>query len=218
MTPRTATYLDAIAHLPPGGTLSVPDVTWEEYEDLLKDLEESGWKLRVSYDHGELIIMSPSARHERYRDLILHIASRVAEKMNVVIESLGATTFRHQARRQGVEPDTCFYVKNAARIIGRPDIDLRSDPPPDVVVEIDITRQSARKLPIYAGLGVTEIWHYDERRLRILHLIEGQWTEASASRAFPLLTADLLTRLLEQSKTQGQSAALASLRDWLRAQ
>jgi len=34
-TAKTSTYLDAIAHLPEGGTLILDDVTWDEYERLV---------------------------------------------------------------------------------------------------------------------------------------------------------------------------------------
>ena len=42
-------------------------------------------------------------------------------------------------------------VTNADRIIGKREIDLESDPPPDLVVEVDITNESFTKSPIYAA-------------------------------------------------------------------
>jgi Uma2 family endonuclease len=106
-------------------------------------------------------------------------------------------------------------VRNARRIIGRVEIDLTADPPPDVVVEIDVHHRSTDKMPFYASLGVLELWRYDERQLRIYVLEGGEYIEAPESAMFPDLRADLLTRLLEQSKTEGQTAALSALRELL---
>ena len=119
---------------------------------------------------------------------------------------------------KGAEPDCSFYVQNARAIIGKPQIDLSVDPPPDVVVEIDITSESLGKFPIYAAFGVPEIWRYDGAPAQIYHLVNQSYVEADASMAFACVTAKALTDFTEQSKTEGQSAALASFRQWVRTQ
>jgi Uma2 family endonuclease len=132
------------------------------------------------------------------------------------LESLGSTTFTPGTFGAGAEPDTCFYVQNAARIIGKRKIDLSVDPPPDVAVEIDISSDSTDKLALYQTLGVPEMWIYNGARMRIHHLTDQGYVEEPNSLAFPLLTADAITEVLEKSKTKGQSAALRSFRNWLR--
>jgi Uma2 family endonuclease len=217
MTAQTTSFLDAIEHLPAGGTLILTDVSWEEYEQLLADLGDSN-AVRVSYDRGRLEIMSPSSFHEMYKDLVLQLACIIAEEMDLVLETRGSTTFKQKEFAQGAEPDTCFYVQNAHRIIGKRQIDLSTDPPPDVIVEIDVTHGSQHKLAFYAALGVPEIWRYDEQRAQIYHLTEKGYVEMVASRVFTLLTGDALSRFLEQSKSEGQSATLRSFREWLRTE
>lgn len=217
MSAQTTSLLDAIEHLPAGGTLILNEITWEEYEELLADLGDSG-RVRVSYDKGRLEIMSPSLSHERYKDLILWIAHTLADEIGIYMESAGSTTFKKEQFAQGAEPDTCFYVQNAARIIGKRQINLETDPPPDVIVEIDVSHESKGKFAFYAAIGVPEIWRYYERKAQIYNLREQNYTESPNSRAFPVLTADALTEFLEQSKTQGQSASLKSFRNWLKAQ
>jgi Uma2 family endonuclease len=207
--------MDAIAHLPAGGSLILNDVPWEEYEELLSDLGE-GYAVRIAYDRGRLEIMSPTARHEMYKDLLLRLVGRVADEADLVLETRGSTTFKQKRLLQGAEPDTCFYVENAKRIIGKGDIDLAKDPPPDIIVEVDVSHQSTGKLSFYSAIGVPEIWRYDERQVRILHLVEGRYVEMSASLTFPVLTDKVLTDVLEQSKIEGQSAALRTFRQWLR--
>ena len=87
---------------------------------------------------------------------------------------------------KGAEPDGSFYVQNADAIIGKRRIDLSVDPPPDVVVEIDITSESLSKFPIYAAFGVPEIWRYDGRAAQIYHLVNQSYVETDASLAFPV--------------------------------
>jgi Uma2 family endonuclease len=217
MTPQTANYLEAIGQLPAGGTLILTDVPWKDYEQLLHDLGD-GYAVRISYDQGRLEIMSPSHQHENFKELISRLAHVIAEDLDIVLESLGSTTYKQEWLSRGVEPDACFYIQNAAQIIGRERIDLRTDPPPDVVVEIDVSHDSTSKLAIYAGMHVPELWRYDGNRARIYQLVGDVFVEKPTSMALPIVTSDLLTRFLEQSKTQGQSATLRSFRDWVRGQ
>lgn len=217
MTTQPASYLDAIEHLPEGGILMLNNVSWEEYERLLEDLGD-GYAVNIHYDQGRLKLTRPTLRHEMYEGLILCLVNVVADQMDIVLESRGSTTFKRKRPAQGAEPDTCFYIQNASRIIGKLRIDLSTDPPPDVVVEIDVSHESTDKFDFYASIGVPEIWRYDEQRAQIFHLQDQTFIEMPSSRALPLLTSDALTRFLDQSKTQGQSATLKSFREWLRSQ
>ena len=216
MTTHATSYLvDVIAHMPARGKLILYDVSWEEYEQLLDELGDCA--LRISYFRGRLEIMSPTLRHERPKDILLQLARAVADEFDLTMETAGSTTFKDKELEMGAEPDTCFYIENAERIIGKEEIDLTTDPPPDVVVEIDIWSESVGKMEFYAAIGVPEFWRYRKGRLYIYHLSDAGYVEAPASRAFPLLTAEVLTRFLEQNKTDGQSATLRAFREWLRA-
>jgi Uma2 family endonuclease len=107
-------------------------------------------------------------------------------------------------------------MQNAARIIGKRSLDFNTDPPPDIVVEIDLTNASQSKFPIYAALGVPEIWRYDGSQAYFYHLSAEQYVETSHSRAFPFLTSTVLAQFIAQSKTEGQDAALDAARAWVR--
>jgi Uma2 family endonuclease len=212
----TAPYAEAVDHLPVGATLVIPRSTWEEYTQLLEFTAERPG-LRVTYDRGRLEIMSPSPEHEEYKELVLQLARVVAEEQGVLLETRGATTWKRRAKGQGTEPDTCFYVANARRIIGKRRIDLDVDPPPDVVVEIDVTNESLGKFPIYAELGVPEIWRYDGAAVQLFNLSDGRYQEQRVSMAFEGLTPEALTEVLEACKREGQTAALSAFRRRLRA-
>ncbi|MGE0133357.1 MAG: Uma2 family endonuclease [Blastocatellales bacterium] len=212
---KISSCLATVENLPEGGMITIPDVTWDEYEQLLADLGDRPGK-RVNYDRGRLWIMSPSQYQEMYTSLLLRIALYTVDALGYYLESRGSATFKKKSFPGGMEPDTCFFIQNASRIIGKRKLDPHLDPPPDVIVEIDISSGSLYKLDFYADLGAPEIWPFDEKRLQILHLTEQGYVEATTSRALPVLTADALTQFLEQSKTEGQSAALRSFRRWLR--
>jgi Uma2 family endonuclease len=212
-----STYLDAIDHLPPGSTLILTDVTWEEYESLVDDLGDHS-SVRLAYDQGRLEVMSPTSDHDQLGIMCSLLAYVLGEETGSDVESFGSTTFKRRRSGKGAEPDACFYVQTAARIIGRRRLDLAKDPPPDVMVEIDISHDSTAKMAIYATMNVPEVWRYDGRQsqMHIYHLKDDAYVEAQSSLAFPMLTAAVLTEFLEQSKTQGQTATLRSFRQWAR--
>lgn len=207
MTTTTTDYLDAIERLPVGATLRLGDISWDDYEDMLLQLGDRP-NLRVSYDEGRLQIVSPTPEHEEYKDSIYSLVRLLAVEINTPLETRGSATYKRRTKAKGIEPDTSFYVQNAARVIGRRRINLESDPPPDVVVEIDLSHESLSKLPIYAALGVPEIWLYDGQQARMYELVEQNYQEIVSSRAFPILTSAALSDFLTDSKTLGQSDAL----------
>src|SRR2546423_4755309 len=132
-------------------------MSWDEYERLLSNL--TGWfGIHVTYVVGNVQIMSPSHEHEEYKEFVLRLAQAISDEIGITLETRGSATYKQKRLAKGAEPDTCFYVQNASRIIGKRKIDLDVDPPPDVVVEIDLTNESLSKFNIYAAFGVPEIW------------------------------------------------------------
>ncbi len=161
--------------------------------------------------------MSPLLEHEEYKGFIHDLVRVLSEELSISLETRGSATFKAKQKGTGVEPDDCFYVQNAFRIIGKREIDLSVDPPPDVAVEIDVTSESLSKFPIYAALGVLELWRYDGQYAQIYELAAQTYSEVAASRFFPLITAAVLGQFIEESKTDGQSAVLVRFREWVRA-
>lgn len=191
------------------------NVRWETYESLLADHFDRSAP-RFTYDRGELEIMSPSPQHEEYNRTVSLFVEALAEELNVDTRNLGSTTFRRDDLERGFEPDSCFYIQNEQRVAGKTRIDLNVDPPPDLVIEIDITSPSIDKLPIYAHLGVPEVWRYDGNRVLILRLEDDDYTERDESTVLPQVTATLVTGFLEDSKTMKRTAWLRKLRHWVR--
>ena len=160
--------------------------------------------------------MSPLPEHEEFAEVVQDIAREITRELGVKLVARGSMTIRSAWQSKDAEPDTCFYVQNAARIIGKRSLDFNTEPPPDIVVEIDLTNASQSKFPLYAALGVPEIWRYDGSQAYVYHLAGEEYIETSYSQAFPLLSSTVLAQFIEQSKTEGQDAALDAARAWVR--
>ena len=215
-----------LAHGPPGrvgrpfGTaiiLPVATFSWDTYQRLLADHAGSSAP-RFAYDRGTLEIMRPLAEHEESNRALALLIEVVAEELGRDLRDLGSTTLKREDVQRGVEPDSCFYIRNESRVRGRTGIDLALDSPPDLVVEIDITSPSLEKLPIYAQLGVPEVWRYDGHSVTILRLAGEAYVAAAESAALPPLTGEVLSRFVAASKTQPRTAWLRALRAWTRGQ
>ncbi len=193
--------------------VAIDNVSWETYEGLLAALSDSS-SPRMTYDHRALEIMSPSFQHERSKGILATVADVVAEEWEIESESLGSTTFRRRDLEQGVDPDSCFYIQNVERIRGDREIDLTVDPPPDLVIEVEISSALVNKLPVYAGLGVPEIWLTDGFEVRIVRLAAGKYRASEKSRVLPPLTASVLSEFLAQSKTMKTVAWRKMVREW----
>lgn len=200
---------------PPEERVLLRDVSWETYERLLGEQGDRRTP-RFTYDLGMLEIMSPSAEHEEADHIITQIVCVVAEEMNLDIRGFGSTTFKRADLGRGFEPDSCFYIQNVERIGAASELDLTVHPPPDLVIEIDITSPSLNKFPLYASVGVPEIWVYDGKRASIYLLEAGNYVKAETSMALPRLTAVVLTNSVAEALNSKRSDWLRSLRAWAR--
>jgi Uma2 family endonuclease len=206
----------ATVRSPPEQRVTLYNVSWETYERLLADLQDSSAP-RMTYDRGTLEIMSPSSEHERYNRIAAQIVEELAVEMNINFDSLGSTTFRREDIDRGFEPDSCFYIQNAMAVRGKKRIDLSVDPPPDLVIEIDITNPSLDKFPIFAQVGVPEVWRFDGSRLAIYELSGGDYHERETSIVFPAATASDVTAFIKESETMDRPEWVRKVRGWARA-
>lgn len=200
--------------VPPGNTVQLKDISWQTYENILEEMGE-GYAARLAYNKGTLEIRMPLPKHERAKSIIGDLVKVLLEELDIDCEPLGSTTFKRQDMESGVEPDECFYIKNALAIRGKDRIDLTVDPPPDLVIEIDNT--SSTSLSSYEALGVPELWRYDGRILQINILQAGKYVEFTNSPTFPSFPLlEVIPQALEQSKTLGRNATIKAFRNWVR--
>ncbi|MEH2009741.1 Uma2 family endonuclease [Nostoc sp.] len=191
------------------------NVSWETFEALLRDTGEDRGS-RFAYDCGVLEIMSPLFEHENPKIQFDRFILVLAEELGIEIISAGSTTLKRRITKRGIEPDTCYYIQNEPAIRGKVKLNLETDPPPDLAIEIDITSSSVNKLGIYSALGITELWRYDGQNLKFYQLIDGQYAECKFSIAFPLVLVSEISKFIEQSKSIGEIALLKSFRAWVR--
>jgi Uma2 family endonuclease len=191
------------------------NISWETYQRLMEERGERP-KPRYAYDRGRLEIMVSSYEHENLKHMIATLVELLAGELEMDIEAAASTTFQREDLAQGFEPDACFYIQQAARIRGQKQIDLETDPPPELVIEIDITHPSLNKFPIFAGLGIPEVWRYHKKTLTILKLEGETYRAREASEIFKGLTNADLTRLIADSQQMKRTEWLRSVRELTR--
>ena len=220
MSTQIASYYDMVTQLPEAASVTFHDVSWDEYEELLEQVGEAPG-LRISYDNGSLQVMTISSEHEKYASFISRLVTVIQLRLRIDILGFGSATMRKRKRKKGNEPDGCFYVQTASLIGNRIHLDFETDPPPDIAVEIDVHHDSRSKFPIYAALGVSEIWRYDGQAMTIYHLSEAgdeqQYVAGDSSAALPMLTATLLTEMIERMRSDGELSALLAFDEWLQS-
>lgn len=200
-----------------GQRMILRGVSWATYERLLADFEDSH-AVHFAYDREVLEIMVLSTKHEEPNRTLSLLVDLVAGELDIDVRRLGSTTFTRADLSKGFEPDSCFYVQNVERVRGKEAIDLTIDPPPDLVIDIDITSPSLNKFPIYAAVGVPEVWRYDGSRVQIFRLEGGQYEEVEQSIALPALTGTLATQFLKESEDLKSSVWIRRVQEWARQQ
>ena len=131
------------------------NISWQTFETMLAEMGNDRAS-RMAYDRGTLEIMTPLLPHEYWNRLIERLIFVLGEELNLEILPTGSTTLKREHLRRGAEPDSSYYIRNEARVRNKIAIDLSNDPPPDLVVEVDLTSSSLDRFQIYASLGVSE--------------------------------------------------------------
>jgi Uma2 family endonuclease len=193
-------------------------VGWEGYEAMLGIIGDRR-SVRITYDRGDLELMSPSYEHDRFKSLLARLIETMTLELNIPCEALGSMTWRRHRRDRGLEADECYYLANSPRVAGKKTIDLEVDPPPDLAIEIEISRSALDRMGVYASLGVPEVWRFDGQTLRVEQLqADGTYAEVEASPSLPFLPPAEVVRWLGLADTfPGQTAWLRQFREWVRA-
>lgn len=198
--------------------LILHNISWNAYETILEALDEHR-SAHLTYDRGRLEIMVPLEPHESASDLIGLFIRILAEELDVNLKSLRSTTLKRADLERSPEADNCYYIQNEPLVRGKI-VDLNFDPPPDLVVEVEITHSDIDKLDLYARIGILEFWRYDGRCLQIYELREGKYRETETSPAFPhtWLTPKTLSDFISQCQKQGETQSSKAFRKWVQQQ
>lgn len=197
--------------------LILQGISWKFYERLLKDYQSSN-ALRFAYNDGILEVEVPRFEHESVNRILQNLVTTICFEKETDFVNAGSTTFRKRAKAKGVEPDTAFYIQNEARIRGLLDLDLSKNPPPDLVIEVDVTSPSLNKLPIYAALGVSEVWLYKGEKVEFYKLIGEKYQKVTNSTIFQFLSNEKATEFLRLSEMLPSSKWVKEVRNWVNEQ
>lgn len=191
------------------------DVDWGTYEQLLHAFE--GRHLRLTYDRGRLEIMTTSSLHERWKKLLARFFEMLTLELNIPILGVGNFNCRREEMLRGLEPDECWYITHEADVRDREPIDLDVDPPPDLVVEIEVSRSVLDRLSILAMLGVGEVWRYDGRSLTMLVLgDDGRYAERDHSPTLPMIPLAGIVEHLNRRGQTDETTLVRAFREWVK--
>ncbi len=131
------------------------DVDWAFYQEVGRRL--AGRRVFITYRRGKLEVVTTSFLHEMISALLSEIVRTLAEETDTPLMPAGRTTLAREDLDAGAEPDVSFYVANQPRMRGRDEINLPADPPPDLAIEVEVTRRLGERRTIYQELGVPEV-------------------------------------------------------------
>jgi Uma2 family endonuclease len=206
--------MSVVTRRPSVDRVIIRDVSWGTYQSLLNDLANRR-SPRLAYDQGVLEIMSPHSDHEETNWMLASIVQIVLEESDLDFRAVASTTYKREDLERGFQSDSSFYIQSAGRVRNKKRINMRVDPPPDLLIEIDLTHDSLNKFELYAALGVPEVWRY-EHVLEISTLDQGGYVRTAASRALPLLTDKIVSDLMEGSFEQRRPSWLRQIRTRIR--
>lgn len=189
-------------------------VSWPEYLAISDGLGER--PIRCTYDRGELEIMTVSFKHENRKSRLNLFVHVIVEELEIEILSAGNMTCRNESMERALEPEECYWIAHADQLAGRDEIDLDIDPPPDLALEIEISRSALDRIGIYAALKVPEVWRWDGAALSVQHLTaRGAYRDGKKSKVFPFLLMDEFAAFLHRDDLS-ETKLIRAFRDWVR--
>ena len=191
------------------------NISWETYEALLDEMGES--QVRLTYDNGSLEIMTLSLRHERYGSWIGRLIEMLTFELDIPIGSGGSTTLKRKLKKKGLEPDECYWIQHEAKMRGKRDFHFKTDPPPDLAVEVDVSHGSLERFPIYAAFKIPEIWRFVAEHLRVYQLRQGKYRQIKHSPTFPFVPLEKVEEFIRGIAVEDETTLLKSFVRWIRS-
>jgi Uma2 family endonuclease len=207
---------DSVMAAGSGDSVVLHGVSWKMYRKLRKMPESRN--IRMTYDRGELEIMSPSRAHEEIALMLGTLIDVWAIELDVGIVGCRTMTIRRADLKRGFEPDNCYYVQHEPQMWDKKKINFKVDPPPDLAIEVEVSRKLSNKTGIYAAFGVPELWCWSGNTLRVFELTkEGEYLPRDTSVCFPKLPIAKIEEVVRQLGVVRRTTLVRSFRDWVRA-
>ena len=176
-------------------------LTWGQYLAISDALPDHAG-VRMTYLEGTLEIMTTGSRHEVLKKTLARLLEAYADETRIRITGYGNTTFRKQAMERGLGPDECYTRRR-----------LVEGDMPDLAIEIVVSHGDIDKLAVSAGLGVGEVWSWENGAIAVSCLGANGYEPSPRSRLFPDLDVAELARFVssdDQSTEQVESAVKSS--------
>ncbi|MDF0554462.1 Uma2 family endonuclease [Kamptonema sp. UHCC 0994] len=198
-------------HLPPGTVVKLPG-NWQDYQTLVQQLGDRSIP-RIKYRPGEILLMSPLPVHGKQAHIIAIVAIVLLDLLGRDYEAFTPITI-DLPKVRGIEPDYCFYIDNCAAIMGKDRIAWGIEPPPDLVIEVDVT--SYTDVNDYLPYQIPEVWLFKKNRLIIYSWQDDRYIESLTSRYFPNFNvSEIVEECWQMSRDRSTSMVIRELRQKL---
>lgn len=184
------------------------NVSWEIFVALAD--ERRGSVPRLSYNEGVLEMISPKRKHENISCLLGRMIEAYSEIRGIEILSVASVTVKRSDLKKAYEADESYYVTNIDKVLAKEELDFEVDPPPDLVIEVELTSSAIDKLELFAAMQVREVWRHDGTSVQFYRLSNGRYECIAESTELPGLSSDLINRYLDQRLQAGETT-------WIRA-
>ncbi len=191
------------------------NISWQTFKTMLSEMSNQR-NTRLAYDNGILEIMSPLMAHENSNRLIEGLIGVLCEELGLEIKRAGSLTLTRDDLERGSEPDSSYYIQNESLVRDKENIDLATDPPPDLVLEVEYSRPKVDKLKLYAAMGIPEFWRYNGTVLRFYVLSFGEYSEVQLSPTFAPVPVKEIPRFIRESRTNGEMSTTRAFRNWVK--
>jgi len=220
MTTNGTATLEQKSRRPAGLQPGIPvryQTNWDGYLAVSSIIGDR--RLRTFYGDGEMEILMPSSTHEIWISLLGRLIELFTLELRIETKCAGMTTFRREDLEKGLEPDRCYYIISEPKVRGKLHLDLSVDPPPDLALEVEVTTSAEKRMRIYAGLGVPEVWRFDGDRITVNQLVaNGEYVVVERSRFFPMMPMSEWLRFVRMHEEMGETTLLISFQEWIRNQ
>jgi Uma2 family endonuclease len=155
--------------------------------------------------------------HEKIAALLGDLITVWRLEFKIRISCCRAMTIRRSVLERGFEPDNCYYLQHEPQMWSKNKIDFKSDPPPDLAIEVEVTRRLLNKKAIYAAFGVPELWCWSGNSLKVLELSkEGEYVPRESSICLPAFPIAKAQEIVRQLGVKDDTALICSFQEWVR--
>jgi Uma2 family endonuclease len=182
-------------------------ISWDTYSAILRDIGDGA--PRLTYNNGLLEIELPGRLHEQMKKLASTIVEAAMNHLGIAFEPSGETTWRKQLDAKGLEADDSYHIQNIERVLGKSELDLTTDPPPDLAIEIEVASPLMDKMEVYRGLKVPELWQIRADGGCSMFLLDaaGIYQPIASSTSVPVFTPAIISQymLLREQTSHNQT-------------